>query len=513
MQVANLKIKEKIKRGNLLKLSVTILTVILPILVLYFLLIVNGKGLNPQIFIPTFNDEVSWFSQVESMIKYGRTLGYEGYNLTHATVGTYGAWGVASLIPYALIGLVIGWDLHSMVIANVILLSFAIAVFIWLTKPNMQQLLWLGAGYLCMNITIGYSMLAMAESLRYALAIILAGMLIKLYNGEQSKIFKYAVLPIVLFYAIQVYLIFALLVPIYIFGILKEKKLYVRLIVSVVTTGIVACLSNYLCGLVTAPYVVSTREGLLQGILSNPYQGMVEVLRTFFFNAKTLNPVTLINLVSYDETGTYMWFFFIYWIMIGWIGKQVLAKKSFYYNVSFYLLIGFLGGYCALYTGECSTLCRGLNTGIVFIVFFLVHESDKRGMKLFILLSFLGCISSWWYYTNRVEKKDTAYAHSAHILEEREKINKIVDISKENGTWGNTIAHYGTVSNVYLELPIGIGTNYMIDESLNTKARWAAVSKCDEEIYFKARLEKLMENHHKIVYENEDLVILEYMDF
>ena len=48
-----------------------------PLWLLYALLILNGKGLNPQIFIPTYNDEVAWFTEVESMIHYGASLGYE----------------------------------------------------------------------------------------------------------------------------------------------------------------------------------------------------------------------------------------------------------------------------------------------------------------------------------------------------------------------------------------------------------------------------------------------------
>ena len=48
----------------------------------------------------------------------------------------------------------------------------------------------------------------------------------------------------------------------------------------------------------------------------------------------------------------------------------------------------------------------------------------------------------------------------------------------------------------------------MIDGEMNTLAGWAAVSKCDGEESYQNMVQKLSENNHKIVYENNDLVIL-----
>ena len=188
------KVKKQLRIGWK-KYLIGCIVILIPVISLYLLLILNGKGFNPQILIPTYNDEVTWYSQVEAMIQYGHPLGYEGYNGTHAAVGTFGPWGIATLLPYAAIGKIIGWELHSMVFANVILLSAAIAVYIFLTKPSVRQIVLIGIGYLCMTITIGYSVLSMAESLRYALAIIMTAMLIKLYRGEGGKIFRYVLLP------------------------------------------------------------------------------------------------------------------------------------------------------------------------------------------------------------------------------------------------------------------------------------------------------------------------------
>lgn len=504
------KVKKQLRIGWK-KYLIGCIVILIPVISLYLLLILNGKGFNPQILIPTYNDEVTWYSQVEAMIQYGHPLGYEGYNGTHAAVGTFGPWGIATLLPYAAIGKIIGWELHSMVFANVILLSAAIAVYIFLTKPSVRQIVLIGIGYLCMTITIGYSVLSMAESLRYALAIIMTAMLIKLYRGEGGKIFRYVLLPVTIIYSIQVYLIFCLVVPVYIWLILKEKKVFVKLVICVIITGIIALISNYTTALVTSPYVTSTRNSLMEGILNNPYQGIVEMIRLFFQNIETMNPVKLVDLASRSH-GIYACFFAVYWIMLAVFLLKIRKegkKTSFYSVVGFYFLIGFLGGYCALYTGEAATLCRGLNTGIVFMLFFLLAEERQIGVEIFVFLMLFCGISSWGYYMDRIEEKNLAYAQSAdYILKERERISEIMDISPDKSIWDNTVAHYGSVTNVYLEFPAGTGTNYMIDGEMNTLAGWAAVSKCDGEESYQNMVQKLSENNHKIVYENNDLVIL-----
>lgn len=510
----NLKMKNRLRTGWK-RYLICCVVILIPVISLYMLLILNGKGFNPQILIPTYNDEVTWFSQIESMIYYGHPLGYEGYNGTHAAVGTFGPWGIATLLPYAAIGKVIGWKLHSMIFANVILLSIAIAVYVSLVKPGIRQLVLLALGYLCMTITIGYSILSMAESLRYALAIIMAAMLIKLYRGQGGKIFTYLILPVFILYSIQVYLIFCLVIPVYVWLILKEKKVFVKLVFCVIITGIIALISNYTTGLVTSPYVTSTRNSLMEGILNNPYQGLVEMIRVFFQNMETLNPVKLVDLASRSH-GIYACFFAVYWIMMAAFLIKIRKegkRTSFYSVVGFYFLIGFLGGYCALYTGEAATLCRGLNTGIVFMLFFLLAEEGQKGVEVFVFLMLFSCISSWGYYMDRIEEKNTAYAQSAeYIMEEREKISEIMDISPDKDIWENTVAHYGSVTNVYLEFPAGTGTNYMIDGEINTLAGWAAVSKCDGEDTYQATVQQLCENDHKVVYENRDLVILQRIE-
>ena len=166
----------------------------------------------------------------------------------------------------------------------------------------------------------------------------------------------------------------------------EEKKVFVKLVICVIITGIIALISNYTTALVTSPYVTSTRNSLMEGILNNPYQGIVEMIRLFFQNIETMNPVKLVDLASRSH-GIYACFFAVYWIMLAVFLLKIRKegkKTSFYSVVGFYFLIGFLGGYCALYTGEAATLCRGLNTGIVFMLFFLLAEERQIGVEIFV---------------------------------------------------------------------------------------------------------------------------------
>ncbi|MCI9420826.1 MAG: hypothetical protein HFG32_12660 [Eubacterium sp.] len=189
--------------------------VVTPFLCAIFVLMITGHGVDFSILVPAWNDETGWFSQVAAMVEYGHPLGYYGYNGTHAAVGTFGPWGIAPLIPYWLFGSVFGWHVWSMALANISFLCLAVGIFILLTKPSCRQLGWIIGMYCCLNITVGYSMTAMSEGLRYSLGIVLLAILLYLprclrsckeEGWRKKQYIQVIVLAFVMFYAVNVYL-------------------------------------------------------------------------------------------------------------------------------------------------------------------------------------------------------------------------------------------------------------------------------------------------------------------
>lgn len=111
----------------------------LPVICTVALLFLTGNKSDIGILIPVWNDEIGWWTQVDAVTTYGMPLGYEGYNATHAKLGTFGPWGAAAIYPYALFGVVFGWSLHSMAIANMFYLGLALALFGILTGERSKQ--------------------------------------------------------------------------------------------------------------------------------------------------------------------------------------------------------------------------------------------------------------------------------------------------------------------------------------------------------------------------------------
>ena len=467
---------EEIGTGNPRKLEKKMLAIyavflVLPIFAFQLVFFLNMYGFQFIKTIPVWNDEVWWWSQVDAMIKYGAPLGYMGYNGTHAAVGTFGPWGIAPLLPYALLGKIFGWELHSMAYANVLLLSIAGFVFCLLTKPDKKQIKWVFGLYLTSYVTITYSFTAMAEGHRYAVGIILTG--IALWIRENAKdvrklnwkiITAYVISLCFLFYAVNVYLIFALVVPVFVWYMLKGVKPSVRFIIAVLATFIMAIAAYKLTGIYTAPYTTSTIETLL-GVLREQggYAALCMFLSVLFENLKTVGLFYLV----FPESEYLQWYFVTYMILLTVLlvmffkkcaeekqkGHRLKLTVLLNGNTFFalYLLAGFLIGYCALYTGSATTLCRGTNTGFLMALFlFAMGDWDitaeakhfKTTRSLVVLLYFLGLSAIWQYHFAIITERINNIPKTEIILAEKEKLEEVMEISPSKSAWENTVAQY-----------------------------------------------------------------------
>lgn len=499
-----------------------ITTIITPLLCVLLVLFVTGHGMRVDILVPVWNDETGWFSQVSAMIEYGSPLGYYGYNGTHAAVGTFGPWGIAPLIPYALFGSIFGWNLFSMAVANIFFLCCAVGIFIFFTKPNCRQLVQISIMYCCLNITVGYSMTSMSEGLRYSIGIILLGLLVYLarnivFSEKHWRTKEYLIVVlsgIFIFYAVNVYLIYALALPVYFYLVLsKAEKLHkFRIPISIISTLFFSALANYLVGIVTAPYTTSTLANIMYSFKNKGiYQGIYYVINTLFTNLQT------VNLFQQTTNGDILaWFYLKYIIVLVYLiwklfssdkkGKNCCGKDRgtmIYLGVSLYILLGFLIGYCLLYTGSDWTLCRGINAGFTCFLLFLCINRDFNMKKLIVLLSLVSIMSTYSYYSDLTADRQAAAGSMKYIGTEKEKMKEVISLSPENDRWENTFACYGDIP-FLLALPDGAGLNSMMDGSVNVNAKYAIVAQNVRGTY----LALLQSNNHEVIYENDSFIIL-----
>lgn len=205
-----------------------ILNMLVPAVVITYILLSNGKSLTE--FIPRWNDEVCWWQQANAVSAYGRPLGYWGYNGGKPIIGTFAAWGPAAVLPYGLFGFIFGWNLHSYIYANIVLMSIAIFLFICLTNMDSQKVLILLIVNILQIVRNCYLLTAMAETARYSMGLVAIGIIYWLFKHEKcNRVIKYILIPGYLLYISQAYLILTICIFGYIYCILKDFPIWKRI--------------------------------------------------------------------------------------------------------------------------------------------------------------------------------------------------------------------------------------------------------------------------------------------
>ncbi|MEG1208175.1 MAG: hypothetical protein RR998_04680 [Oscillospiraceae bacterium] len=219
----------------------------------------KGYGLNIFRAMPVATDEVLWYTQVKAVAEFGRPLGYFGYNGTHAALGTAGPWGIASSLPYALVMSVFGQGYGVMVVANIIFITLAIFAFAKMTSAREKDLLLISAICLFAATLTNYTVFSMAETLRYAVGILLSGMVVKLARGGATAMFKYIATPLAALTGALLHAPHAVFVPVLIYLVLDRLKPWARSLGALGAAGVAGGFAMWLSGATSAPF---WREGL-----------------------------------------------------------------------------------------------------------------------------------------------------------------------------------------------------------------------------------------------------------
>ena len=515
------------------------LFLIFPLFIHQLLFWLNGYGVKMFHILPVMNDEVSWWSQINAMLTSGNPLGYYGYNGTHAPVGTSGPWGIAPLLPYVLYGKIFGWHLHSMAYANILFLSVSVFVFCLLAKPDKKQLKWIFIVYACSFLTIGYSLTAMSEGMRYAVGVVLIGIVVWLReNAPEIRklsvkfIIIYLVIIAVLVYSINVYLIFALASMLIAWFMLKGMKPWLRALLSILFTLICALVSFKMTARYIAPYTVSTINTLLEVLRD---QGGYKAFCALFNGTlKNLLSVGIFNtihqdteivqlfVITYNAVLVLTTVFFVRHLFIkkrqkasGSLFVEMFSGNSF---LVIFLLLGFVVGYAALYTGSYWTLCRGINTGLL-MAFLLIAmgewkaEADPRNFNLIrvivLAMSVFSIATIWSYLQSNVIERYESMERIPVIEAEKAALGEVFEIGPDKDAWDNTIAHYGEIDNFYLALPDAAGINSLSDEVLNTEARYVIYRTSVWPEYHEKYEEMLKESGHGRIYEDDLFIVYE----
>lgn len=491
--------------------------------------------------MPQWNDEAAYYALIKTWLSTGMPYGYWGFEGGHAIVGTGSAWSPAILFPYALFGMMFGWNYSSVAIANVVFLCIVNALMLLLLKPEKKELLYLYLIELLSGHIWLYMNTIMSEVLRYGLAMLLAAMLYKLLFDDMGKVMKYVIVPIYLLAVIQVYIFFAFAVPIYVFALMKnsKKKWYVKLIVAFLVMAVVAFGSYYLLHLISSNYNIYKTEMLLEAVKQKDILG---AFRTFLWMFK----VGVLDLYSCFLRpvgyGMFHWFVpFLALLVILPLVVMVLDWRKFYGNMDgqepqqkatfwnsdnqillivAYSVALFTVMYITVYSLEAFTFYRGVGIAVLFV---LVLLSQMNRRKVFVICLMCYAIGLWFVPKNLADFNTERYL----TVEERNdwdelaqrlessmyvKASKTVETdtmsAKEANRWANTAVLYTMEPKLISAMPAGIGVNFaMYSEDIITDAEYLVFSLEETE---KLRPDWLEQSHEKLFKDNMDILQNDY---
>jgi hypothetical protein len=237
-------------------------------------------------YTPAWSDEVVYW---HSALTFSQ-VGFDGGYYTHAEqpapaafshFDTHGPW-----FPMLLGGIarLVGWYPQSVPFLNLLLLTAALALFVWFTRPDAQQLLFTGLLMLVFWPALLYAPSSMQEGLHQAAAVALAGLFfIRLTQGENTPRRVLLAAAALIALAALLRLTWALLLlPLLAYGAGRARRL--RLLLA--GAGFAAALIQFQW--LSAPYPYNFTTRLLPILAASPVEGLSIGLQQFIGNLRRL---------------------------------------------------------------------------------------------------------------------------------------------------------------------------------------------------------------------------------
>ena len=226
-----------------------VLMALLPVVCCLVRTAAEGRSIG-QVYLPAseWNDELFYFKQVEGIVSYGFPRGYFGFNESHALRLSFAAWSPVLVFPWILWGLVFGWNLLSPVICNIVLLTIAMFVFVWLVKPTWKQLGILTVLFGLYTLFTRYMLSGMPEVICFSMLILFYGLAFSYLNKETKGKLTAMCIVAVLLTLMRPYMLLFLLLACF-FQIRRSRKSgWIVSALVVAATGVVYVLIKHYLG-------------------------------------------------------------------------------------------------------------------------------------------------------------------------------------------------------------------------------------------------------------------------
>ncbi len=505
------------KRKNVLVLII----IFLPLLQAGIIALYCMAAYKSALPVPQWNDEGAYYTLIKTWLATGQPLGYWGFDGGHAILGTGSAWSPAILFPYAVFGMMFGWHYSSVFYANLLFLTLAQVLFLLLVKPERKMQFRMFLLQAVSSIVLLYSVTLMSELLRFSLAIILAGMIYRLYFGKCGPVFRFVIMPLFLLAAIQIYIFFVFAVPLYVFGAMKDCKSgtwWKKALVSLTALLFAGGASYYLLHLISSNYNIYKTENLLKALQSFD---IMAVFRAVLSMVKEGLAGFAGCFLSHMGHGLFQWFvpFLIVLLFLpfgvlcadGW--KMRNKKQDFWDRDHILCAQGvfgaalFLGAFITVYSLEPFTFFRSMGIVVLFTMYLLMMTERKRLFSVLLLFYGAGMI---FLPANLKDFTKERYPGQETVREWREletELEAQITLRADGDPWKNTVVLYTLEPKVLAAMPAGSGVNMMLySDEIPEKAEYLFFSK--ESV--RRRSDWLEHDYAKIRHEHQDLLMEKY---
>lgn len=517
------------------------------IVAVYYYLRNGGMSAVPALM---WNDEAAYYQLIKTYTEYLSPAGYWGFNGNHAILGTGGAWSPAIIWPYVIFAHIFPLSKGFVYFVNLFYITLANLIFYFCVKPDKKQSIKLALAQAGSAVFILYLSVNMSEMFRYAIAIVLAGLLYQIYFRTSPKIVKYVVTPLLIIGATQVYIFFAFCVPIYVFGIMKQCKLWKKLGVSVVALGIEALGSYYLLHLISSNYNIYKTERLLNAVKSMDIGGAIRA----FFGMVKQGAGDVFRLWTYVYTNPLIPFHVLFALVLALValgivvafvikkkkGKLLSNNSNFEQEkaeqncgtvkvhpnkdvtiaiIVIYSIALFFGMYMTLYSIDPFTFMRGTYIVVIFAMYLMAMMDGKW---LYNGLLVLQAVSLFFLPVN-MDYFMTGHYMSAEECAEWDvleaEIAEVISVTDSENPWKNTVAMYTMEPKAICAMPAGVGVNFIMEDGiLPEEAEYLFFSKTpaseqnsgwivrDYET-FREEFGGRLESEYTIIYEDELYII------
>ena len=459
------------------KLINVILALLIPIIGALLLLQKYNVGFQDiSIFTTPWNDELSYYKQIQGIMSYGMPKGYFGYNESTAAVGTIGPWSPVLMIPYSIIFKLIGIGTKQIICTNIILSTLTIACVTKIFVLNIKQvmevaIIWIGFANIVRYV------FSISPELLVTLCVICMFSFIYKYKLDENKKYLYLFWVILIFLTMArgYYAIYGLVAVVLLF---KKNKRGILTTIAIMFVGVIlyALIMHYLC----SPYFFSLiNSDLIKLLFSNPF-GFIKEVGSMII-AGIIQMSQYIGEAVHVE-GSCVGVYYLLGIMAIALSiiDSVIEKNEclFVGALCFVIIIISMWVLYDVRTGSRHLLASEL---ALFLLIVIIHGHIITDLLL-LLVSIAIIISTWkWNSDYDIEPPITDQTLSETIADAS------YGIEFGDEPWDNTLIW--TLSCNYNELfgvPEGVGINICMDsyviETNDLKSKYIAIPDNNEDL-------------------------------